>query len=136
MWNASHTNKLHQIGLVSFSFVNLWPCHTLALCEPNKLFLFPSVVEAHTQDFKALLAELCVGRLHIWYFRHTGAAPSRPKVNQYEFAFVILGKVQLPSIQRGLDKWPHLVAHREVRQNRLLRHFVSGLYNLERFARS
>src|SRR5437762_4577915 len=126
MRNAGHANKLHQIRLVSCSFVNLWPGNTLALREVNKLFLFPGAIEADSQDFKALLAELCVGRFHIGNFRHTRATPGRPEINQDEFAFVILRKVQPPSVKRGLDKWPHLVAHGEVWQNPLLRDFFSG----------
>src|SRR5437870_294592 len=65
MWNAGHANKLHQIRLASCSFVDLRPGHTLALREVNKLFLFPGAIEADAQDFKALLAELRVGRFHI-----------------------------------------------------------------------
>src|ERR1700722_5457690 len=82
------------------SIVNLGPGHVVIAHELQKLRALSWRIQADTDNFKSIGMVLLIGGDYVGKFMTAGAAPGCPKIQEHNFALVVLGEIDFWSVYR------------------------------------
>jgi hypothetical protein len=101
--------------LPSFAVAILRPHHSHLLRDrTHSIDVF---VERDTDNLESMIAALLVGSRYVSNLLHTGAAPSRPKINEYDLSTKIpeANRLTVYGLKVEIQRFSHNLYHTELR---------------------